>query len=177
MCATSSSPAPADVERALNVLDGMCRMVDAVARSAGLREEHFRWHERVQRMQAQKQRAELALALVEGPMEDLLDRNLQVCEQRHRLLACILVEAALSEQDDQSGGYDMQRLQCDLLEFLKIGALRARSDSALTEIARFIDRSVDGVEEATATRLGMLVSFWSSLSLCLWLQKHHAAGQ
>ncbi len=161
---------PNSIEQALTILGDMERMVQAIQQVAGLSAQHQEWLDRVHRLSRDvESRAELAVALVDGPLEEPMDRAATVDEDRHRVLACALLEAGLFEQ--QSGGklsggaYDPRKLRQSLLEWLKQGAWRALADSPLTEIGRMVERSAQTSEEALATRLGLLVPFWSSLTL------------
>ena len=155
-------------------------MVEAMYRHEAQSTEHAQWLQSMQSAWAHPEgRVEAAALIVDGPLEQRMDGAATEIQSRQKTLACALLEAALFEAKEwptegaavkDAEGADMglpptERVQLLLRDWLKLGAWRANEKSPLTEIGRMIERSSENAEDASATRLGLLVPFWSSLTL------------
>lgn len=189
-------PIPQNIQEALNVLDQMEAMVQAMFRHEARTAAHAQWLDRMRTVWGSPQgRAEASALIVDGPLEQRADGAASDGQNRQRTLACALLEAAIYElmeppveggeggggeasADDQArdlGLPDTVHIQQVLRDWLKLGAWRANEKSPLTEIGRMIERSSESAEDSVATRLGLLVPFWSSLTLWRLLSSPDAA--
>lgn len=177
---------PNKVDEALAILANMESMVWMVAQSAGYLEQHREWFERVDACARDRsRRAQLAAELVAGPLEDFSDRDPSLTEDRRRALSSAVLEAALAEQEPTQteaaslaeAHFDPIKLQSTLKTWIALGGWRAETGTPLTEIGRMIERSVEGVDDAVATRLGLVVPFWSSLALWMEMSRREEGGR
>lgn len=185
-------PIPQKINEAKMVLIQMEALVQAMHKHESITLQHEVWFERLRSAWSQPQsRAAAAALLIDGPLNHPMDTGLTEAQSRRQTLSSALLEAAIYEEmevanqqdslpqdaaettsEDGAGRAlglsslpDPDKVQATLMDWLQLGAWRQREQSPLTEIGRMIERSSDTVEDAVATRLGLLVPFWSSLVL------------
>lgn len=171
---------PQNIAETRKVLSQMESMVQAMRQHEGMTVLHDEWFARLCAAWADTNgRAAAAALLVDGPLGRPTDVELSEAQVRQRALSCALLEAAIyeevefeqaakDERDERGAKTGLpapERVQAVLLDWLTLGAWRKQTNAPLTEIGRMVDRSSATPDDAIATRLGLLVSFWSSLVL------------
>jgi len=186
---------PQKINEARTVLSQMETLVQVMHEHEASTPQHEEWLGRLSAAWSRAQGgADAAALLIDGPLNCLMDADLTESQLRRQTLSSALLEAAIHEETeianqkdgfslgalekahektsgstftpkDQMGLPDPDKVQAALVDWLQLGAWRKREQSPLTEIGRMVERSSDTAEDAVATRLGLLVPFWSSLVL------------
>jgi len=185
---------PQKVNEAKRVLTQMEVLVQAMHQHEASTPVHEEWLTRLRAAWSRHSTTEAAALLVGGPLNRPMDADLTEAQIRRQTLAGALLEAAIYEEvqlvtheqefgktgHDQTEGALAQddpkqaapaglpapdKVQAALVDWLALGAWRRHEQSPLTEIGRMVERSSETAEDAVATRLGLLVPFWSSLAL------------